>query len=311
MDLATAINLYFAEKWDLAETTRTTYRYHLRHFTDYIGNPSIDDIRPTDIKRYLAHIIGDVGLSRRTASDHWICLSSIFTWAEESLAVEHPIKGKVQRPRFNKEPVDILTENEVRALLKWVSHTTYTRNDGKVIKVRRQTPDRDRAIILTLIDVGLRASELCALTMADFTPQRGGILIRDGKGRHGGKSRRVFVGRSAKSAIIRYCAYRDKPRDADPLFATSSGNHMNRNNLGHMLKTVSKAAGVRQAGKGVYPHLFRHTMAVNFLRNGGDIRTLQDILGHESLETVSEYLRLAERDVEAAAEFSAADKWRL
>ncbi|MEZ4678909.1 MAG: phage integrase N-terminal SAM-like domain-containing protein [Caldilineaceae bacterium] len=73
MKLSAALDLYFAEKWDLAQTTVTTYNYHLRHFSSFVGDPEIEDITSDDIRKYLAHIITEIGLSRRTASDHWIC----------------------------------------------------------------------------------------------------------------------------------------------------------------------------------------------------------------------------------------------
>jgi site-specific recombinase XerD len=313
MDLETAIELFFAERWDLSGTTVAAYTNHLKHFRSFVGNPQIDSISSTDIKKYLRHAATELGLSRRTCSDHWICLSGFFSWAEKELNVKHPIRGgQVERPKFQKKIIEILTEDECKALLRNVGATSYTRQDGKVVTMRRPTAIRDRAIILVLLDAGLRVTELCNLTVQDWSAQKGRLHVEKGKGRYGGRDRNVFIGNACKSAIMRYLATRGKVKQSDPLFATSTGRAMDRFNVRTMLETVAKAAGVRQDDRGtVHPHLLRHTMAVSFLRNGGNLRQLQDRLGHEDMSTVQHYLHMAEIDSEAQAEFSPADAMRL
>ena len=312
MDLSTAIELFFAERWDIAETTRSAYRNHLKHFLNFTGDRKIEDITSTIVKRYLAHAITELKLSRRTVSDSWIVISSLFSWAAKELNVTHPIKGgKVPRPKFQKKPVDVLTEDECKALIRHVASTKYTRANGTEVTMRRTTAIRDKAIILTLLDVGLRVSELCGLQVKDWSAERGRLLIREGKGRHGGKDRSVYVGNSCKSAIMRYCAYRGKLKDDAPLFATSTNSKLARSNIRNLLETVAKSAGIRQTGKGVHPHLLRHSFAVNFLRNGGNIRALQEILGHDDISTVQVYLHIVEQDLENSNEFSPADRMRL
>ena len=87
-----------------------------------------------------------------------------------------------------------------------------------------------------------------------------------------------------------------------------SGSHLDRNNLRHMLSRNGKVAGVAN----VHPHRFRHTFAVEFLRNGGNVFELQQVLGHEQLSTVQRYVRLAEIDLESAGRRgSPADNWKL
>lgn len=74
-----------------------------------------------------------------------------------------------------------------------------------------------------------------------------------------------------------------------------------------MLDRLGEATGVRNVGA----HRFRHTFAINFLRNGGSPLLLQELLGHERLETVRVYVKLAEQDIDAGAKHSPADNWRL
>lgn len=74
-----------------------------------------------------------------------------------------------------------------------------------------------------------------------------------------------------------------------------------------MLNTIGKNAGVEK----VYPHRFRHTFAIQFLRNGGNVALLKELLGHESIEMVMRYAKIAEQDIANAPAHSPADNWRL
>jgi integrase/recombinase XerD len=170
---------------------------------------------------------------------------------------------------------------------------------------KRPTARRDVAIILTLLDTGLRASELCSLTLRDYQSKTGRLLVQHGKGN---KSRFVFAGVRVQKAIWRYLLERDHVRPADPLFASKTENPIERNNLRHTLRQIGDNAGVER----VHPHRLRHTFAIEFLRNGGNVFELKKILGHEQLETVEIYLEIASIDIQRAQQAnSPADRWKL
>lgn len=129
--------------------------------------------------------------------------------------------------------------------------------------------------------------------------------MRHGKG---GKGRYVYLGDSSRKAIWRYLATRSAAQPSDPLFATKVGSHIERNSLGNMLEATARRAGVPNPTI----HRFRHTFAINFLRNGGNVLELQQLLGHEKLDTVRIYASLAQVDLEEAQRrASPADNWRL
>jgi integrase/recombinase XerD len=177
--------------------------------------------------------------------------------------------------------------------------------------MRRATAYRDRAIILMLLDTGLRASELCSLHVEDVDLKSGKVSVRHGVGggAKGGKGRTVFLGKTARKALWRYLVDReDGDFPAAPLFTNKSERSLNKDALRQVINALGGKAGIKHC----YPHRFRHTFAITNLRSGGDLFTLKSLLGHSSLDMVQHYARVAEVDVEQAhRKASPADNWRL
>ncbi len=141
--------------------------------------------------------------------------------------------------------------------------------------------------------------------MSDYVQAQGRLLVREGKW---GKDRVVFLGQSGRRILWRYLVTRPDVKPGDPLFASNTGTALERNNLRKTLQRIGERAGVLD----VTVHRFRHTFAVNFLRNGGNVLELQDMLGHERMDTVRIYAKLAEVDLQVAQQRSSvADNWRL
>ena len=128
-------------------------------------------------------------------------------------------------------------------------------------------------------------------------------------GAKGGKGRFVYLGRAARRSVWRYLAEREDGEDPEaPLFITKSFRAFNKDALRQLIKSLGEKAGVQKC----YPHRFRHTFAITYLRSGGDVFTLQMLLGHSSLDMVKRYARVAEIDTERVhRKASPADNWRL
>jgi integrase/recombinase XerD len=177
--------------------------------------------------------------------------------------------------------------------------------------MRRVTGKRDRAIILTLLDTGLRASELCALKMGDLEQKTGRLQVKHGRtgGAKGGKGRIVFLGKTARRTLWLYLTTHEDAEDPEaPLFIGRFNRPLNRDTLRQVIASLGEKAGV----KNCHPHRFRHTMAITYLRSGGDVFTLQALLGHSTLDMVQHYARIADIDVEQTHRHaSPVDNWRL
>ena len=119
----------------------------------------------------------------------------------------------------------------------------------------------------------------------------------------------VFLGKTARHAVWRYLANReDGDEPTAPLFTVRQDRPFNPSALRHLIKSVASRSNVKDA----YPHKFRHTFAITYLRSGGDVFTLQSLLGHGSLDMVRHYAKIAQMDVEQAhRKASPADNWRL
>jgi len=147
---------------------------------------------------------------------------------------------------------------------------------------------RDRAILLLLLDCGLRVSEAAGLRLGDLRPD--GTLKVRGKG---AKERIVPLGGTARTAIVRYMGQRGAGAPDEPLFLGRRGPLDGRG-----MQQVMKRLKVRPGITGrCSPHSLRHTFARSYLVNGGDVFSLQQILGHTTLDMVKRYVALAEVEI--------------
>lgn len=297
---------WLAKKRGYSDSTVGSHGLVFRRFKVFVGDADVAGLTADDIRRFLEAMQTRYELSDKTVCNYWVALSAFWTWAEHEIGVDHIIRNRVERPRFQRKKIVAYREDEVQAMLVACAKADAWRTPtGKIARGKRPTADRDRAMIVTLVDTGLRASELCDLRMRDYDRERGSLFVREGKG---GKERTVYAGDATKRLIWRYLLGRKDAKPSDPLFATTTGRALDRNNLRHTLQRIGERAGVSN----VTVHRFRHTYAITFLRNGGSPLVLQELLGHEKLETVRIYTALAQVDLEAAQRASSpADGWDL
>ena len=153
-----------------------------------------------------------------------------------------------------------------------------------------------RALIMLMYGAGLRVTEACALKIADIDSSRGLIRVT-GKG---GKSRHVMLSSRLLTCLRDYWRAYKPPKDGY-LFVGAAGDanvHHHPRSVAHMLLAVGKRAGLR---KHIHPHCLRHTFATHLLEHGTDLRTLQMLLGHSSIQTTARYLHLSTRHLAQTA----------
>jgi len=285
----------------LSINTIDSYQRALAKFLAFHGDLIMDQVEPSDVERFLE----GQPVSNKSRKNYFIALSSLWTWAvNENYASDH-ILHRLHPPRAEIPAIEPFSQTEIREVLAAVHRSrSYRSSVGAARDHALKNGERNRAIILMLLDTGMRASELCQLTMGDVNIKKGSVMVF-GKGN---KERLVPISSRTGQALWRYLSSRIEVRSQDPLFITAGGKHIDRRHLSDMLQKIGIRAGVPN----VHPHRFRHTFAISYLRNGGDIYTLQAILGHSTLEMVRTYLKLASVDIEEAhRRASPVENWRL
>lgn len=289
----------------LAPTTQTNYRYCFKRLTDFFGVERVfATILAADIRAFIDHLHGD-GLSDRSVHDNIAICSALWTFAADEFKLPHVVK-EVEKPTYSEREIVPFTQSETRAIVEAAEWTAqWDTRKGKNIRSRRSTWRRDLALIVLLLDTGLRITEACSLKVGDYQEDNGRLVVLKGKGN---KQRSVFLGETAQRVLWRYMLSHKGLRPNDPIFVTRNNRSLDRSYAFHLFGRIGANAGVND----VHPHRFRHTFAIEFLRNGGNIFELQRILGHADLETVRIYINLAQVDIERAQKAnSPADNWRL
>ncbi len=306
----------------LSDTTLTSYQDQLDRLLNHLGDILIADINALHVEDFIYWLRTDYEpqrvngkqkpLSGKTIYNYWVTLKSFFSWAHQREFIAANPMDVVPRPKFNDKPVDPFTREEIDKLLQVCKQSRLAETNGRrPFMMDRPTYRRDEALILFLLDTGLRASELCALRIRDVDMSTGEVTIQHGKegGAKGAKGRTVYIGKATKRTLWRYLVERgEKDNEEVPLFTTIDDKPLNRDSLRFIFIRLGKAAGLKTC----HPHMFRHTFAINYLRSDGDVLTLQTLLGHTSLEMVKRYARIAKIDLQRShGRASPVDNWGL
>lgn len=305
----------------LSPSTLVNYEHDLKLWLSHTGNIEIEKLDAQGVRDFLAWLRTEYKpvrfsgsqhpLSPKTVRNTWVALCAFFRWASTEFGIPNPMKA-VPAPHFEKPPIEAFSKEDIEHLLKASEFCKEAQTETRrKFTMRRATARRDRAIILTLLDTGLRASELCSLTVGDVEQKTGRVQVKHGilGGAKGGKGRTVFLGKATRAALWRYLAEREDGEDPNaPLFIGKFNRPMTKTTLRELIGALGQKASVKKC----HPHRFRHTFAITYLRSGGDVFTLQSLLGHSSLEMVQHYARIAEMDVaQAHRRASPADNWHL
>jgi integrase/recombinase XerD len=260
-----------------AKNTIEAYRRDLVAVAEYLLPQALDTITSVGLTDYLSSI-AEEGMSPRTSSRRLSALRQYFGFLiQEGIRIDNPTI-KIDRPKLGRPLPKYLTEFEVDALLT-------------AARLQRGRHGRRLTLIVELLyATGLRISELVTLPASAAKAQD--ALIIYGKG---GKERLVPLGRQAISAMQSYEKDRNSfymsQGDSPWLFPSrGKGGHISRRRVGQMLDELAVEAGIEV--QKVSPHVLRHAFATHLLHNGADLRTVQELLGHEDLSTTEIYTHI-------------------
>jgi len=235
----------------------------------------------------------DTKLSPHSIASYVRSIRAFWSWLKrEGFIDANPMKG-VKPPKAPRKIAATLTREQVTQLLEAIG-----KKDSRSY--------REQAIVVTLYGTGLRISELLQLRLGDLNFDSGQIKVM-GKG---DKERTVFMSPTVFKVLLKY-VHRWRPKaTTDYVFIHNNGQLLSRFYFTHRLQAYARKAGI--SGMKCSPHVFRHSFAVEYLRNGADIFTLQRILGHSTLEMTRHYAEISDSDVEIKQKtFSPAENLRL
>ncbi len=280
----------YAQARGLSPHTIADYTNTYRKFRYFLqGNPLLSEITPEHVQRFLT---SHPGLTQKTLLNYHTGLAALWTWAiKYGYTADHPLH-QVERPRKEKRAIIPYSESDLRAMIAALGKSkTYARPGKRPSSHSLPHAERNRAILLILLDTGLRASELCNARIHHLDLRNRRLRVF-GKG---AKERTLPYSHNTGSALWRYLTTRpDDPANA-PLITTGEHQPLTRDHLYNTITSIAQRAGVHHADV----HRFRHTFAINYLRNGGDAYTLQILLGHTSMDMVRTYIQIAQSDIEA------------
>ena len=257
----------------LSPHTLTNYRRDLEKFSDYCQQINIDDAEQAlsaHVRQWVA-VMFRQGASGRTLQRALSALRSFYKYRNRKGSKHNPARG-IQAPKSEKKLPKAMDTDSVSQLLN--------------IQADDFLGLRDRAILELFYSSGLRLSELVSLNLnnIDFSDA---LLTVTGKGN---KTRSLPIGRYAIEALKDWLQVRGdaNPQD-DAVFVGNKGKRLGQRAIQQRLKKYSLEQGM---GQNVHPHMLRHSFASHILESSGDLRAVQELLGHANISTTQVYTHL-------------------
>lgn len=254
------------------------------------GDPAFNAITSTQIQEFLA---SRTTVTNKTRLNYYVSLSALWTWGTREGIVDQHVVRVLIPPKAEDREIIPYSKEEVKAMFGSIERSKTYRRPGKSVSDHSNPqPERTRAILLLLLDTGLRNTELCEIGMNKIDLKRRQVQVM-GKG---AKQRTVSFSARTAQGLWRYIPLRPEERmRGDPLFPTSPyGRFMDRGQLYHIVVRLAERAGVQDPDV----HRFRHTFAIEYLRNKGNPFTLPHLLGHSTMEMTKRYLRIVQMDMD-------------
>jgi integrase/recombinase XerD len=309
MTLSDALTAYrtYARAEGKSEKTVRWVTQSVGYFGDFLGpdQQDIASISGNDLRRFIIGLQGkqkfakhpfnkpqQTKVSAQSIETYCRGIRAFFGFLQREGFIDSNPMAKVKMPKVPEVVVPTFTEKEIEKLLAQPNKNS---NEGF----------RDYAILLCLIDTGARLSELANLKTTNIDYEQNYFRVM-GKG---SRERFVPFGRRVAKALMRYqLKHRPEPVGTDNFWLRHDGQALPPSRIEKLVTMYGKRAGLQRC----YAHKIRHTSSVMYLRNGGDVFSLQKKLGHRSLVMTRRYSNLADSDVrDKHLKYGVADRLRI
>lgn len=268
---------YLTVERGYSDNTRDAYVTDVSKLLNALAAADIDPTKATvdDLRTFMGDL-HDLGIMPRSCARILSGIKNFYRYLRLEGIMETDPTELLESPSVGSRLPSVLSLEEIDALIAAMEDTP--------------TGRRNRAIVETMYGCGLRVSELCALQISHIDFRNAVMLIR-GKG---SKERLVPVNEVALTRIKNYVDTdrNDVPIasvDADTVFLNSRGRHLSRVMIFYILRDAAARAGIRTP---LSPHTLRHSFATHLLEGGANLRSIQQMLGHESIATTQIYLHI-------------------
>ncbi len=266
---------------NLSSRTIDAYNRDITKFIDYLQeikfDKNLEDLNIKMLREYLVYLTNN-NLSRKSIRRNISALRTFFKFLIRKKIIQDNLFKFLRTPKLEKNLPTFLDVSEVQKLVEAPDQDT-------PLQVR------DKAILELIYASGVRVSELISITINDIDLEHPEIRII-GKG---GRERIVFVGKEAMKALTKYLnnsrpkLIKEKNINIDALFVNHYGKALTVRSVQRIVKKYMIKSGIN---KNITPHSLRHSFATHMLDRGADLRTVQELLGHQSLATTQIYTHL-------------------
>lgn len=264
-----------AQAGEVSPSTRKWYKKRLGAFVAFAGDVCPCELSAALLRAFRAHLV-DAGLSPHTVHGHQRATRRFCAWLVTEGVLTRNVARDVPLIRLPQQPPKAVTDGDMERLLAQLPAESA----------------RDRAIVLFLIDTGCRVGGLCSLTLEALDLEHNCATVIE----KGSRGRRVYFTGITAEALRVWLAARPAGQ-SDALFLSKYRAGLTESGVRLVLERIAKRAGVKGRKN---PHSFRHAFARSFLRNGGNLATLGQILGHApgSPVTARYYAIFADRELQ-------------
>ena len=277
---------YIRLELSYSDKTINSYKQDLESFEAYLSSvgETFESVNPQIIRTYLSKQLTE-GKTKVTCCRRISGLRHFYSWLVKNQKVKTNPFLLIGAPKKEIRYPEALYLEQIEEL--------FEKNKQREDKLKY----RDQAIIELLYASGVRVSELTEIKMNQIDLKNRTIRVF-GKGR---KERVVMFSKSCQNTLIEYLDNSKTKQFTDYLFLNAQGNRLTPRGVEYILKEIENRTGVHL---GLHPHMLRHTFATNLLEGGADLRIIQELLGHESINTTQIYTHVTEEAMRHQYEFS-------
>jgi integrase/recombinase XerD len=274
---------YLKKERKMSANTLEAYKRDMLQFAEFEASRDISDLRQTpgtEVVAFLLQLKND-GKSAATVNRKLASIRAFYNYLQSIKEVTDNPTSNIKSPRIERKSVEYLTLEEVDKLLAVP--------DDSLIGMR------DRGILELLYATGIRVTELIEANVEDLNLRMGFITCAGEQS----KARIIPVGRPARAAMETYI-YDARPaivkekKDEKALFVNYNGDRITRQGLWKILKEYGKKAGIETK---ITPNILRNSFAVHMIQNGADLKSLQELLGHEDISATQIYLSVTKNRI--------------